>query len=77
MGIGLFPLFLAVDELMSGQLRLPFGELGLRKREYRSFWQAEHENNSPMEDFSSWLVEAGRETEQFMQDWASSMALTF
>ena len=24
-----------------------------------------------MEDFSMWLVEAGRETEQFMQEWAT------
>jgi len=77
MGIGLFPLFLVVDELMNGQLCLPFGDLGLRKREYRSFWQAENQNNSPMEDFARWLVEAGHETEQFMQAWASSMGLQF
>jgi hypothetical protein len=44
MGIGLFPLFLVVDELMNGELCLPFGDLGLRKREYRSFWQAENES---------------------------------
>ena len=77
MGIGLFPLFLVVDELMNGELCLPFGDLGLRKREYRSFWQAENESRSPMEDFSMWLVEAGHETEQFMQEWATSTGLQF
>jgi LysR family glycine cleavage system transcriptional activator len=77
MGIGLFPLFLVVDELMNGQLCLPFGDLGLRKREYRSFWQAENQNNSPMEDFAGWLAEAGHETEQFMQGWANSSGLRF
>ena len=77
MGVGLFPLFLVVDELLNGEMCLPFGDLGLRKREYRSFWQAENEANSPMEDFDTWLVEAGRETEQFMQDWATSTVLQF
>ena len=32
MGIGLFPLFLVVDELMNGELCCLFGDLGLRKR---------------------------------------------
>jgi len=62
---------------MNGQLCLPFGDLGLRKREYRSFWQAENKKNSPMEDFAAWLVEAGHETEQFMQGWATSTGLRF
>ncbi len=77
MGIGLFPLFLVVDELLNGELCLPFGDLGLRKREYRSFWHAENGGHSPMEDFALWLVEAGHETEQFMQDWASAAGLQF
>jgi hypothetical protein len=30
-----------------------------------------------MEDFAMWLVEAGHETEQFMQEWAASTGLRF
>jgi LysR family transcriptional regulator, glycine cleavage system transcriptional activator len=77
MGIGLFPLFLVIDELMAGQLCLPFGDLGLRKREYRSFYQAENESSSVIADFTAWLADAGSETEQFMQDWAKSMGWGF
>jgi LysR family transcriptional regulator, glycine cleavage system transcriptional activator len=77
MGIGLFPLFLVIDELMAGQLCLPFGDLGLRKREYRSFYAAENENSTMITDFTAWLADTGRETEQFMQDWAKSIGLSF
>ena len=73
MGIGLFPLFLVIEELMAGQLCLPFGGLGLRKREYRSFYRSESDNPSAIADFTAWLADAGRETEQFMRDWALSM----
>ncbi|WP_213773743.1 LysR substrate-binding domain-containing protein [Bradyrhizobium sp. dw_78] len=77
MGIGLFPLFLVIDELMAGQLCLPFGELGLRKREYRSFYQTENDNLPAIADFTTWLADAGRETERFMRDWARSMGWDF
>jgi LysR family transcriptional regulator, glycine cleavage system transcriptional activator len=77
MGVGLFPLFLVIDELMAGQLCLPFGGLGLRKREYRSFYQSENDNLSAIVDFTSWLADAGNETEQFMHDWAHSMGWEF
>jgi LysR family transcriptional regulator, glycine cleavage system transcriptional activator len=73
MGIGLFPLFLVIEELMAGQLCLPFGELGLRKREYRSFFQSENDNLPAISDFTAWLADAGRETEQFMHEWGRSM----
>ncbi|SHN68733.1 LysR substrate-binding domain-containing protein [Bradyrhizobium erythrophlei] len=78
MGIGLFPLFLVIDELISGQLCLPFGELGLRKREYQSYSRVENDgSNSPVRDFAAWLIEAGHETEQFMLNWAGSMGWRF
>lgn len=77
MGIGLFPLFLVIEELMSGQLCLPFGDLGLRKREYRSFYQSENDNLPAIIDFTTWLADAGQETEQFMHDWARSRGYNF
>ncbi|MBR0794344.1 LysR family transcriptional regulator [Bradyrhizobium jicamae] len=77
MGIGLFPLFLVIDELMAGQLCLPFGDLGLRKREYRSFYLSDNESAATIADFTAWLADAGRETEQFMLDWATSKGWTF
>jgi LysR family transcriptional regulator, glycine cleavage system transcriptional activator len=77
LGIGLFPLFLVIDELMAGQLCLPFGDLGLRKREYRSFYQAQNDSRAVIEDFTAWLIDAGRETEQFMWEWGRSMGWEF
>jgi LysR family transcriptional regulator, glycine cleavage system transcriptional activator len=73
MGIGLFPLFLVIDELMAGQLCVPFGELGLRKRAYRCLYRAEHASWPSVADFRDWLAEAGRETEQATLAWAQSM----
>ncbi len=77
MGIGLFPLFLVIDELIAGQLCLPFGDVGLRKREYRSFYQSENDNLSAIVDFTAWLADVGQETEQFMHDWGSSKGFDF
>jgi LysR family glycine cleavage system transcriptional activator len=76
-GIGLFPLFLVIDELIAGQLCLPFGDLGLRKREYRSFYLADNESAGAIADFTAWLADAGRETEQFMMDWGTSKGWSF
>jgi len=77
MGIGLFPLFLVIDELMAGKLCVPFGALGLRKREYRSFYRVENEQWPVIADFETWLAGAGQETEQATLAWAQSMGWKF
>jgi LysR family transcriptional regulator, glycine cleavage system transcriptional activator len=77
MGIGLFPLFLVTDELIAGQLCVPFGAMGLRKRDYRCLYRAEHEGWSVLRDFREWLAEAGHETEQATLAWAQTMGWEF
>lgn len=73
MGVGLFPLFLVIDELVENRLCLPFGPLGLRKRAYSALFRDDVKDWNAISDFCSWLTEAGRETEQVTKAWAESM----
>jgi LysR family transcriptional regulator, glycine cleavage system transcriptional activator len=70
MGIGLFPLFLVIDELIAGELCVPFGELGVRQRDYLCFYRVEHETWPIMAAFRDWLTQAGDETEMATLRWA-------
>ena len=76
-GVGLFPLFLVIDELAAGRLCTPFGGLGLRKRFYSALFRAGADDSAAAAEFCAWLAEAGRETEQATQDWAKSMGWFF
>lgn len=77
MGVGLFPLFLVVDELMAGRLCVPFGALGLRKRSYSALFRADTPDRAAIGDFCDWLTEAGAETERATSDWARAMGWRF
>jgi LysR family glycine cleavage system transcriptional activator len=77
MGIGLFPLFLVIDELMAERLCVPFGALGLRKRSYSALFRADADESAAVGDFCEWLADAGRETEQATLDWAQAMGWRF
>lgn len=71
-GVGLFPLFLVVDQLAEGSMRLPFGPLGLQARRYCAMIRDDRRSDSGARDFCAWLGEVGRETEQRTIDWAAS-----
>ena len=77
LGIGLFPLFLIIDELVKGQLCVPFGTLGVRKRAYRALYRDDVESWTAIGDFCGWLTEAGHQTEQTTMAWAQSMGWKF
>jgi LysR family glycine cleavage system transcriptional activator len=76
-GVGLFPLFLVIDELRAGRLCVPFGPLGLRKRAYSALFRADADSAPAARDFCAWLGDAGRETEQATLEWAQSMGWRF
>lgn len=72
LGIGLFPLFLVIDELVDGHLCVPFGKLGVSKRTY-SAWIREDLAGLPLvEDFCRWLNTAGSTTEGATAEWMTS-----
>lgn len=73
MGVGLYPLFLVIDDLVENKLCLPFGPLGLRKRSYSALFRDDVKDWNAISDFCAWLTEAGRETEQVTKAWAQSM----
>jgi LysR family transcriptional regulator, glycine cleavage system transcriptional activator len=77
LGIGLFPLFLIIDELVKNQLCVPFGPLGLRKRAYSALYRDDVKGWTAIEDFCGWLADAGHQTEQTTMAWAQSMGWKF
>lgn len=77
LGIGLFPLFLVIDDLISGRLCVPFGELGLRRRSYGVLYREDAGAWPVMDEFCEWLAEAGQETERATVAWAESMGWKF
>jgi LysR family glycine cleavage system transcriptional activator len=77
LGIGLFPLFLVIDDLVSRRLCVPFGPLGLRKRAYSALFRDEVKDLAVIRVFCAWLSDAGHETEQVTMNWAQSMGWKF
>lgn len=75
LGIALLPIFLVIDELISGELCLPFGMLGARSRPCRVYQRANGERVAPSAQFADWLVQEGKKTEQATQDWLVSSGL--
>jgi LysR family transcriptional regulator, glycine cleavage system transcriptional activator len=67
LGVVLVPLFLAIDDIITGSLCLPFGTLAAKQRRY--FANAAHP--APVvEVFYEWLLREGQDTEQSMAEWA-------
>lgn len=77
LGIGLFPLFLITDELETGQLRVPFDTLGLRKRDYCCFYRNENAHLPVIADFRNWLIGEGAQTERATLAFAKTMGWKF
>jgi LysR family glycine cleavage system transcriptional activator len=71
-GVGLFPLFLVIDQLTSGSMALPFGALGLQSRRYSALVREDLKDGAAARDFCAWLSEVGRETERQTISWAKS-----
>jgi LysR family transcriptional regulator, glycine cleavage system transcriptional activator len=69
LGVVLVPLFLAIDEVITGTLCLPFGKLGAMQRRY--FANAAHP--TPLVDaFYDWLIREGRDSERSMAEWGAA-----
>jgi LysR family glycine cleavage system transcriptional activator len=63
LGVVLVPIFLVIDEIVTGRLCIPFGRLGARERRY----YANANVRTPLiSDFIVWLIREGRDTENFM-----------
>jgi LysR family glycine cleavage system transcriptional activator len=69
LGVVLVPLFLAIDDIITGKLCMPFGVLAAKQRQY--FANAAHPTPT-VAAFYEWLLREGRDTEQQMADWAVS-----
>ncbi|KJC40236.1 hypothetical protein UB31_28620 [Bradyrhizobium sp. LTSP849] len=70
LGVVLVPLFLAIDDIITGSLCMPFGVLAAKQRQY--FANAVHPTPT-VEAFYEWLLREGRDTERSMADWSLSM----
>ena len=66
LGVVLVPLFLAIDDIITGSLCMPFGMLAAKQRQY--FANAVH-STPTVEAFYEWLLREGRDTERSMADW--------
>jgi LysR family glycine cleavage system transcriptional activator len=71
-GVGLFPLFLVIDQLAEGSMRLPFGPLGLQARRYNAMVRDDRRTDGGARDFCAWLAEVGRETDERTVAWAKA-----
>jgi LysR family glycine cleavage system transcriptional activator len=72
LGIGLFPLFLVLNELVDKRLILPLGLLGASRRNYHLRIREDVKGTGVVEDFCAWIRDAGRQTEQATLNWAES-----
>ncbi|MDQ8031439.1 MAG: LysR substrate-binding domain-containing protein [Bordetella sp.] len=73
LGVVLVPLFLVVDDIVSGKLCAPFGPLAAMQRSYFAN-TANLENRNPVIDsFFEWLLREGRDTERSINSWARSV----
>jgi LysR family glycine cleavage system transcriptional activator len=73
LGVVLVPLFLVVDDIVSGRLCTPFGSLAAMQRSYYANTPAEVVRNGPADTFCEWLVREGRDTEKSIESWAIGM----
>lgn len=73
LGIVLVPLFLVVDDIVSGRLCAPFGLLAAMQRQYYANTAPGAARNPMVEAFCDWLVREGRDTEESIGHWAGGM----
>lgn len=68
LGVVLVPLFLTIDDIISGRLSAPFGLLAARRRQYFAY---SSRSNPIIESFYDCLLRAGRDTERSIAGWAA------
>lgn len=73
LGVVLVPLFLVVDDIVSGRLCTPFGPLAAMQRSYFANTVAGATRNPAVDSFFEWLMREGRDTEESINGWALSM----
>jgi LysR family glycine cleavage system transcriptional activator len=73
LGIVLVPLFLVVDDIVSGRLCTPFGPLAAMQRSYYANTDPGVARNPIVDAFCEWLLREGRDTEESINSWARSM----
>jgi len=73
LGLVLVPLFLTIDDIVTGRLCAPFGLLGAKRRVYYANSSSSSVANPLSRSFYDWLVREGRDTEQSILSWAASM----
>lgn len=71
LGLAMVPLFLAIDDIISGRLCVPFGPLGIKRRTYYANSTAPLRAASPASEFCKWLQKEGRDTERSITAWAA------
>jgi len=71
LGLVLVPLFLVIDEVVSGRLCLPFGQLAAKRRTYFANYEDRHPASPAVTAFCEWLQHEGRATEKSTADWAA------
>lgn len=72
LGLALVPLFLVIDDIVSGRLCLPFGQLAAKRRTYFANYEDRHRASPAVSAFCEWLQQEGRDTEQSTADWAAA-----
>jgi len=71
LGLAMVPLFLAIDDIISGRLCVPFGPLGIKRRTYYANSTATLKAQALTSDFCEWLQQEGRDTERSITAWAA------
>ncbi|SCK42936.1 LysR family transcriptional regulator, glycine cleavage system transcriptional activator [Variovorax sp. HW608] len=72
LGIVLVPLFLVLDDIISGKLCAPFGPLGIKRRDYYASFATESDAYPLIATFCGWLEQEGCDTERSIEEWARS-----
>lgn len=72
LGLVLVPLFLVVDDIVAGKLCTPFGPLAMKRRNYYATFSTSSDALPLISNFCEWLQQEGRDTEQSIEDWATS-----
>jgi LysR family glycine cleavage system transcriptional activator len=77
LGVALVPLFLVIDDLISGRLCAPLGLLGASRRAYYASIPAHAPPSALRSAFSDWLVQEGKSTEANTIEWAKEQGWAF
>ena len=76
LGVVLVPLFLVVDDIISGRLCAPFGLLAPMRRQYFFNVPSSSQKSEVASIFCDWLLREGRDTETSIDAWSAEMGWT-